>query len=361
MANFLVTGAKGAVGREICRKLRQQKHDLVATDFTGAPDSEDMRYRYVDLDLTSPEAGEELVEMATGADYIIHTAAVVDIGADPEIIRKVNIKATRLVIDAATKNRVISLVHISSGSIYAPSDKILTEDSPLLGSSAYERSKIESEELVNDLCFINGIHCTILRPALIYGPNCRYLGASLAAIPTILRETLGEDVPGLRGGPRTNWAHVQDVAAACIHCATTRDCYDRTFNICDSEGLGFGDVITMYLEEAGLNVYTRIPLPSPAMMRFLRPVIEIPGVVELLSKLASHHWGGLKEERRLGGKKIEDQLVVKIDREATPYLYEDMVFDNTAIKRTGFIPQFDHPRNGIKNTMAWYKKQKWVW
>lgn len=362
MANFLVTGAEGAVGREVCRQLRKQEHDIVATDFVGRDDYENMWLRYVDLDLTAPDAEEELTAMAAGADHIIHTAAVVDIGADSKLIENVNVQAVRSVLSAAVKNKVTSVVHISSASIYEPKNGIsITEDMPLIGNSAYEISKIRSEEEVYDFCFLNDIKYTVLRPALIYGPHCRYLGASLAAVPTILRESMGNNVLGLRGGPKTNWAHVHDVAAACIHCATTEECYDKTLNICDSVGLGFGDITTMYLEEAGLNVVAQIPLPKPGTMKLLSPIIEAPGVVERLSGFASAYWGALKEHRRLKNRNLIDNLVVKIDREATPYLYGNMVFDNTALKETGFTPLFDHPREGIRQTMKWYKTQGWIW
>ena len=174
---------------------------------------------------------------------------------------------------------------------------------------------------------------------------------------------MGERVFGFRGGPRTNWAHVYDVASACIFSATQNQCWDTTMNVCDSVALGFGDVITMYLEAAGLEVTRQIPLPPPNIMKVFRPLVEIPGAVEAASKLASSYWGALKEQRRLETAQGElvDSLVVKVDREATPYLYNDMIFSNKRILSKGWTPHFEHPLQGIKQTMRWYKNKGWVW
>jgi len=358
---ILVTGAGGAVGQFAVDECIETSAIVIATDLPGR-----IPQRFIDhpgiavleADLTTPEGFKELREVAGdfGIEAIINTAAVVDIAQPWEVVSPVNVHLVSDLFELGVVLLVDHFVHISSASIYADQEDdevFIREHDPVLGSSPYEWSKISSEQILQALVATQSrMKVTVLRPSLIYGPRCRFLGAALASIPVLL-EKISQVVFGFYGGPRTNWVHCEDVARACVHCMQREDPEDyRVFNVCNTEAPGFGEVITEHIEAYGLVSMTEIPLPSPAMLRMLKPLLESELLFDkVLNPTLDALWSLFGEP--------SSQILVKVDKEAVPYAFKHTLFSNAALRSTGFDFKWSLPK-GIRNTLDWYKRYDWI-
>jgi len=114
--------------------------------------------------------------------YIIHAAGMSAPAlflADPLGTIDVNVKGTRWILEYAKKNRVTSVLYISSGEIYGnpppesiPTPESYTGNASTLGARA---CYISSKRLAETLCRIYfetyGVPVKIARPFIVYGPG----------------------------------------------------------------------------------------------------------------------------------------------------------------------------------------------
>jgi nucleoside-diphosphate-sugar epimerase len=167
MATYLITGGSGFLGINLIRHLLERGHRVISYDV--AP------FEYPEKDTVTEVRGDIrdqklLNRSMAGIDVVIHTAAALPL-YKPEDIRSTDIDGTRNVLEAALKNRVPRVVHVSSTAVYGiPDHHPLSEDDPLDGVGEYGKAKIEAEKL----CAVyrsQGLIVPILRPKSFIGPE----------------------------------------------------------------------------------------------------------------------------------------------------------------------------------------------
>ncbi|WP_292974765.1 NAD(P)-dependent oxidoreductase [Mycobacterium sp.] len=156
---ILVTGAFGLVGSETVRQLMVEGPHVIATDLdvpANRKAAEAMPSTEVHwADLTDPDAVSQLLQEVSPT-VIIHLAAIIPpvCYARPELARRVNVDATRLLLDAAAAlPNPPRFVQASSIAAYGPRNPhrisdLLTADTPLRPSDIYGSHKAEAETLV---------------------------------------------------------------------------------------------------------------------------------------------------------------------------------------------------------------------
>ena len=196
-----VTGATGFIGRHLVAHLVERGIEvraIVRPAAAGVPVADAMV-------VPSPLETSSLVDAFRGVDTIVHLAGVVNAVSQREYA-EVNVEGTRAVVKAAQAVNA-RLVHISSLSVAGPASAAApsTEDAPPNPVTPYGRSKLASEHVVRSAV---GLHWTILRPAIVYGPGDRGLlplfrWAKRGILPIIGREDAAY-----------TFVHVSDVSRA---------------------------------------------------------------------------------------------------------------------------------------------------
>lgn len=155
-----VTGAGGFIGGRMVEVLSSDGIETRAgiRRWSTAARIGRLPVEIVQADLTRPDQVDAAV---AGMDAVIHCAT------GPG---KVNALGTRNVLEACLKGGVHRVVHLSTIDVYGDATGVLSEDRPLMRTSAhYGDSKIEAEEIVREYA-AKGLHVVILRPTIVYGP-----------------------------------------------------------------------------------------------------------------------------------------------------------------------------------------------
>lgn len=172
---LLVTGGQGFLGGNLVRALVALGFENVAaTVRREAPELEALGVEVVHADLTVPE---QAAAATAGRDVVFHTAAKAGVWGDFESYRRINVDATRHLLEGSAKHGVSHFIHTSSPSVtfQGKPSELKTEEAdygrkPL---NPYCATKIESERLVLEGDW--GIRVMALRPHLIYGPGDPHL------------------------------------------------------------------------------------------------------------------------------------------------------------------------------------------
>ena len=165
MDRIVVTGGSGKAGRAVVADLTASGHDVLSVDLAASldPDAPTLAVDLVDL-------GETL-EALSGADAVVHLAAVPAPGIRPDGATFANnMMSTYNVFTAATRLGLERVVWASSETLiglpfdrdqprYAPID----EDHPLLPESHYALSKLAGEAIAAQFHRWSGIPFVALR------------------------------------------------------------------------------------------------------------------------------------------------------------------------------------------------------
>lgn len=165
MANVLVTGASGRLGRPLLAALGASGHRAMGCGFLAA-----------DLpraDLRDAAQVSAILASTPRCDTIVHLAALahVDARTDPRALEAVNVQGTRNLLAEAERVGVEHFVLASSIDVYSPRSLLagpVDETVPPAPATAYGRTKAEAEAAV--AAWANGVRrVSIVRLAPLYG------------------------------------------------------------------------------------------------------------------------------------------------------------------------------------------------
>lgn len=204
----LVTGASGFIGRYLCGALQEsgaQVHALMRNAAQGP------WHEVVNADI----GAEMPVDVMSGIDTVFHLAgkahALAEVRGDEEQYRRVNVRGTERLIDAAELAGVRCFVFFSSVKAMGEgSDACLDEQHPDRPETPYGISKLEAEGCVLGAAE-RGMHGVVLRLPLVYGPG------SKGNLANMLRQTARGRFPPLGDlGNKRSLVHVEDVVQAAL-------------------------------------------------------------------------------------------------------------------------------------------------
>jgi nucleoside-diphosphate-sugar epimerase len=169
----LVTGATGFTGYALAARLVREGYNVTAfvrsSSMVDALRSMGVAIRHVDItDAT------DVARNMRRFDRVFHLAAAYRTEhADREVFRRVNVDATRHLLEAAGERGVGRFVHCSTVGVQgAIEEPPANEDYRARPGDHYQESKLEGERLALD-SFRRGLPGTVVRPVGIYGPGDR--------------------------------------------------------------------------------------------------------------------------------------------------------------------------------------------
>jgi len=171
----LVTGANGFLAANVVRELLS-RNNLVRGMMRKNADMrslEGLSFEHFYGNITNVADVDKAVE---GCEVVIHVAADTSQRYDTaEPLRKVNVEATRLFVEASKKHNVRRFIFISTGNTidFGTRDNPGHEGNPLgklFEKSGYALSKLEAEKMIIDEVKNNRFNAVILNPTFMIGP-----------------------------------------------------------------------------------------------------------------------------------------------------------------------------------------------
>ncbi len=219
---YLLTGAAGNLGSNICRELIATGKTVRALVLNGdpaivhVPEEADVYLGDV-LDVVSLDGFFAVPEDAN--IIVIHCASIVSLTPRySQKVHDVNITGTQNILDQCVKHGVKKLVYISSTSAIPelPGNQLIVEvnhydPDPIVGY--YGKSKAEASQLVMNAVTQHDLDASLVFPTGIFGPYDYGFGLVTSNIINMVQ---GKIPVGIAGS--FNAADVRDLAAGVLSC-----------------------------------------------------------------------------------------------------------------------------------------------
>jgi UDP-glucose 4-epimerase len=257
---WLVTGGAGYIGSHVVEIMRRAGESVVVVDDLSTGDAA----RLPDVPLITGSVLDGALLERTMREHAVH--GIVHIAGKKQVEESVrrplfyyaeNVEGMRVLLDAATRAGVESIVFSSSAAVYgSPDADTVTEETECRPVNPYGRSKLIGEQMIGDVAVATGLRYANLRYFNVAGavrPSLADRGVS-NLVPMVFRELDGRRAPRIFGADyRTadgtcirDFVHVADIASA--HVAAARGLQDGrvaalTANIGRGEGVSVREMI----------------------------------------------------------------------------------------------------------------------
>lgn len=343
--NILITGASGFIGSFIVEEGLAKGFEVWA----GMRHSSSKKYlkdpqiHFIELDFNNPQNLEAQLKAHKAAhgnwDYIVHAAGATKC-LKKEDFFTTNYEGTCIFIDTLRKLDMVpkQFIFISSLSVYGAIREYpkksngagpwiyepIREDDLPSPNTAYGQSKLKAEEYIKS---IPDFPYVILRPTGVYGPREKDYFLMAKSI-----KQHSDFAVGYRPQEIT-FVYVQDLVNA-VFCAIRAGITKRAYFISDGQVYHSQDFSNLIQEELGIKWVLRIKAP----IFILRVICSIS---ENISKITG-------KTSTLNGDKFHILCQRNWQCDIEP-----------AQKEIGYQPQVSLSE-GVKRTIAWYKKEGWL-
>lgn len=332
MSKILITGASGFIGSFIVEEaLRRGMNVWAAVRPTSSRRYlTDKRINFIELDFSSAERLKSQLKGHT-FDYVVHSAGVTKC-LHREDFRRVNTEGTKNLVDALLELSmpIKRFVFLSSLSVFGavcerqPYRDINENDVPR-PNTAYGRSKLEAEQYLESIG--NDFPYIILRPTGVYGPReTDYF---------LMAKSIASHVDFAVGFRRQDitFVYVKDVVQA-VFLAFDRGMSGRKYFLTDGQVYSSTDFSNLLRRELG----------NPWMVRIVAPIWMLRVIT----------WAGERISRITGKATPLNADKYHILRQRNWRCDVEPAFDEL-----GYHPHYQLDR-GVKETVAWYKDNKWL-
>lgn len=241
-ALFLVTGAAGFIGSNLCEAIIEMGYRVRAMDdlSTGKKANIDMflehpNYEFVKADIKDLDACMKACE---GVDYVLNQAAW---GSVPRSIEmplfycQNNIMGTLNMMEAARQNGIKKFVYASSSSVYGD-EQNLPKKEGIEGNllSPYAVTKRCDEEWGKMYTMHYGLDTYGMRYFNVFGRRQDPYGAYAAVIPKFLKLLLNGEVPTINGDGKQSrdFTYIENVIEANLKsCLASHEAAGQSYNI----------------------------------------------------------------------------------------------------------------------------------
>ncbi|MCB2145628.1 MAG: NAD-dependent epimerase/dehydratase family protein [Deltaproteobacteria bacterium] len=317
----LVTGAAGFMGSHMVECLVQKGIRVRATSRPRKDTSffDRLGVEYVAADLTRPETLPALFRGPV--DRIFHLGAICNFSTPYAKLHPTNVAGVKTLSGMALEKGVKCFVHVTSTSVYGRyRGRPFVEDDPREPCNDYGRSKKNGEDVIFQRVQ-EGLPAVIARPCAVYGPRCNDGAGKVFSRPS----SIGA-VPG-NGRQRLSNIRAEDTAAALLHLSLQDEARGEAYNLAEDTYPTLEEALVLAAQTFGTRP----------------PTLHLPlAVVRLAARLGGVFAG-------LAGK------IPDLEYDATGFLYDDYIVDNTKLKKTGFTMQYPDFTESMRQMRTWYQ------
>jgi nucleoside-diphosphate-sugar epimerase len=271
---------------------------------------------------------DSLIRGMEGCDAIYHVAGVTKARTEDEYFRG-NYEGTKNVINAAFKHKkkISRFIHVSSQAAVGPSPTLIPidESHPANPLTYYGKSKWAAEEYVQSL--LGKMPITIVRPPAVYGPR-------ETDILEFFRTVKFGLIPQLGGADKyLSLIHVKDLVRGIMIAGEHEKSVGNTYFITSPEPYSWEEI-----SRITLNILQKKGFRIPVPVHLIKAVAAVSeGLASFTKKPAL----------------VNKQKVIEMEQDfwtCSP---------NKAKMELGFEAEIGL-ENGIRETLIWYKEQKWL-
>jgi nucleoside-diphosphate-sugar epimerase len=342
----LVTGSCGFMGTHMIQVLTAAGHKIRATDLEQAYEKDDLELgrfpsvlkengvEFIPSDMTRPET---LAPLVKGVDYIFHIASVFNYSASWDTLYRVNVEGARALYAEAVKQKGLKkfILWGAGGNYGAPREhrKPFTEDMAPLPSNDYLLSKWQQEYDLIELGLKKKIKYAIMRPTTVYGPRAVY-GSGQMIMEAARMKTSA--MPG-NFDAHIPFVHVQDVCGAALYLAENSKVVNEIYNLNDDTIMTMVEFFQYVAEITGGKFIKLPPVPVAPLRTVLTAVASVMQVVAA----------------KTGSKPA-------LEKDSAAYFGLDYMYANDKLKKTGYAFKYPQAKEGIRETVEWYKAEGWL-
>ena len=239
---FLVTGAAGFIGSNLCEALLKKGCKVKALDdlSTGKQENIDLflgnpNYTFIKGDIKDLDV---CLKACEGVDYVLHQAAWGSVPRSlemPLFYNKNNIEGTLNMLEAARQNGVKKFVYASSSSVYGDEPNLpKTEGREGNLLSPYALTKRCDEEWAKLYTKFYGLDTYGMRYFNVFGRRQDPDGAYAAVIPKFLKQLMRGETPTINGDGKQSrdFTYIDNVIEANLKaCLAPHEAAGEAFNI----------------------------------------------------------------------------------------------------------------------------------
>jgi nucleoside-diphosphate-sugar epimerase len=258
MKRALITGSSGFIGQKLVSAIDKEKYSIHVIS----------RNREPGLETTICDFQFNLIpdDVMNGTDIVFHLAGVAhDSIMHYEEYFEINVKASSRLAELAAISGVKRFIYISSVKSGGVGDNglCITELEQVEPEGAYGRTKLKAELTLLEIGHRTGMHVTIIRPSLVYGPNAK---GNLRQMMSGISNGWFPPLPKINN--KRSMVHIDDVVRAILFVATSDKTKGEIFNVTDGEPHSSREIYEVMCTILGK------PIPRWSLPKFL---FELPG------------------------------------------------------------------------------------
>ena len=256
---ILVTGVAGFLGSHLSEKLVELGHSVIGLDnmIGGYEDNIPNKIEFHNVDCCDFEKIKILMK---NVEVVYHCAATAHEGLSvfsPYEITKNNYLASVSIFSAAVNAKVKRIIFCSSMARYGDQAAPFTEKMKPKPVDPYAISKVASEEVLKNLCELNGIEWVIAIPHNIIGPRQKYDDPFRNVVSIMINRMLQGKAPIIYGdGNQTRcFSYIDDCLSCLIPMLDQKNLNRETINIGpDEEFVTINKIAEICSNITGINL-----------------------------------------------------------------------------------------------------------